>query len=77
MDTIKTINPVEIGFGILGTAALFYVIYYFRHNIVVSKTFQNDIQNKIDDLTIKYSDLQSALSRETTSKDKTLNQGFI
>jgi hypothetical protein len=59
---MKNLNWVEIGFGILGTTALFYTIYYFRYNINMNKAFKVDIQNKIDDLTIRVSDLSSAVN---------------
>jgi hypothetical protein len=59
---LKGLNWVEIGFGILGTTALFYTIYYFKYNINMNKSFKVDMQNKIDDLTIRVSDLSSAVN---------------
>jgi hypothetical protein len=71
---MKNLNWVEIGFGILGTTALFYTIYYFKYNINMNKSFKVDMQNKIDDLTIKVSDLSSAVNgKELLSQPQ---QGF-
>jgi hypothetical protein len=71
---LKGLNWVEIGFGILGTTALFYTIYYFKYNINMNKSFKVDMQNKIDDLTIKVSDLSSAVNgKELLSQPQ---QGF-
>lgn len=59
MGTLKSFNWIEIGFGILGTAALLAIIQYYRYSINQQKAFQVEMQNKIDDLEIKYSDLKS------------------
>jgi hypothetical protein len=69
-------NPVQLGFGILTTAALFYAIYYFQYNIRFSKTFVKNVENKIDDLDMKYADLLSKLNSkpaETMQDDLNLN----
>jgi hypothetical protein len=76
MDSIKEVlnnmNWTEVLFGVLGTAALFYTIYYYRYNLTMNKSFKTEIQNKIDDLTIKIADIQSA-----TERDVIINQsGF-
>jgi hypothetical protein len=63
-DFFRNINLLEIGFGILGSAALYYTIYYYRYDINKNKGFKSEVENKIDDLDIKISDLQSALQRE-------------
>jgi len=63
-DVLKRLNPLEIGFGILGAAALYYTIYYFKYNMTMSKTFRTDIENKVDELTMKVSDVQSAVERD-------------
>ena len=71
---MKNLNWLEIGFGILGTTALFYTIYYFKYNINMNKSFKVEMQNKIDDLTIKVSDLSSAVNgKEVLSQSQ---QGF-
>jgi hypothetical protein len=59
MGTLKSFNWIEIGFGILGTAALLALIQYYRYGLNQQKAFQTEMQNKIDDLEIKYSDLKS------------------
>jgi hypothetical protein len=59
MGTLKSFNWIEIGFGILGTAALLAIIQYYRYSLNQQKAFQLEVQNKIDDLEIKYSDLKS------------------
>ena len=55
-------NPVQLAFGVLTTAALFYAIYYFQYNIRFSKTFVKNVENKIDDLDMKYADVLSKLN---------------
>ncbi|MBM3201306.1 MAG: hypothetical protein FJZ56_02735 [Chlamydiae bacterium] len=73
-DILKRINVVELGFGVLGAAALYYTIYYYRYNLTISKTFRNEIENKVDDLSIKVTDVQSAVERDKT---KETTQGFF
>lgn len=63
METLKQLNWVEIGFGILGTAALFYTVYYYRYNINNSRKVNMEMQNKIDDLTMKLSDVEKQLEQ--------------
>lgn len=62
-DIFKRGNMIELGFGILGAAALYFTIYYYRYSMTVSKGISADLQNKLDDLEIKVGDLQSALDR--------------
>jgi hypothetical protein len=63
-EVFQSINWNEVLFGILGTAALYYTIYYYRYNITAGKALNTEIQNKIDDLSIKIADLQSANQRD-------------
>ena len=63
-ETIQNLNPTEIIFGILGAAALFSVIYYYRYYNKMNKTFKNEIENKIDDINIKIGDIQSVIERD-------------
>ena len=44
---LKNMNWVEVGFGVLGTAALFYTIYYYRYSTWKGKTIH------LEDLVIK------------------------
>ena len=72
-------NPMQLGFGILTTAALLYAIYYFQYNIRFSKTFVKSVENKIDELDMKYADVVSKLNRQetTTPQQDILPQAFI
>jgi hypothetical protein len=63
-DIFKRMNMVEIGFGILGATALYFTIYYYRYHMTMSKSLAVDLQNKVDDLEIKVSDMQSAMDRD-------------
>jgi hypothetical protein len=63
-EVFQSINWNEVLFGILGTAALYYTIYYYRYNITAGKAINTEMQNKIDDLSIKIADLQSANQRD-------------
>jgi hypothetical protein len=63
-DAFQSLNWNEVIFGVLGTAALYYTIYYYRYNITTGKALNTEIQNKIDDLSIKVADLQSATQRD-------------
>lgn len=71
-DAMRTMNWTEVIFGVLGSAALFYTIYYYKYNLTMNKTFKNEVQNKIDDLTIKIADIQSASQRDVVPTQ----QGF-
>ena len=62
LQTMKNLNWVEIGFGVLGAAALYYAIYYYKYSIKTSKAFQSEFQNKIDDINIKIADVSSTIS---------------
>ena len=63
-DIFKRMNMIEVGFGILGATALYFTIYYYRYHMTMSKSLAVDLQNKVDDLEIKVSDLQSAMDRD-------------
>lgn len=75
-DAMRTMNWTEVIFGILGSAALFYTIYYYKYNLTMNKTFKNEMQNKIDDLTIKIADIQSASSRDVVETQQSFD-GFF
>lgn len=66
-------NPVQLGFGILVSAALFYTIYYMRYKLEFNKVFVANVENKIDELDIKYADILSKLN-ESSSKETTPQQ---
>ena len=76
MDTIKGLNPVEIFFGILGTAALFYAIYYYKNQ--KSNQLRIDaIQSKLDELVISQSDLSGKIELLNASSQEQSSGGFI
>jgi hypothetical protein len=62
-DIFKSFSLIELGLGILGTAALYYVIYYYRYNIGDNKIFKVDVENKLDEIEIKLTDLSSSLQQ--------------
>ena len=69
----KTIsNPAPLIFGILGSAALYYAIYYFKYNNQMNKVFVKTVENKIDDLDMKYSDLVSKVNQLEASQNSDL-----
>lgn len=68
MEIMKGLNWTEILFGVLGTATLYYTIYYFRHNMSMSKSFQTDVENKVDELTMRVSDLSSVINAQSENK---------
>jgi len=70
-------NPVQLGMSILTTAALLYAIYYFQYNMRFSKTFVKSVENKIDELDMKYADVVSKLNRQETPQQDILPQAFI
>lgn len=64
VSILKNMNWIEVGFGVLGAAALYYAIYYYRYNINAQKSFQSEMQNKIDDLNIKIADVNSVIKNQ-------------
>jgi hypothetical protein len=61
---LRSLNWIEIGFGILGATALYYAIYYYRYNINQSKAFALSVQNRLDELDIKLADVNSVFLNE-------------
>jgi len=68
-DTFANINLVEIIFGILGSATLLSMIRYYNYTTKMGKAVNIEMQNKIDDLSIKVADLQSATQRDDLVKN--------
>jgi hypothetical protein len=64
VSILKNMNWIEVGFGVLGAAALYYAIYYYRYNINTQKSFQSEMQNKIDELNIKIADVNSVITNQ-------------
>ena len=49
-DFFKSLNVLEIGFSILGVAALFYTIHYYRFKLKEDKMINNELQRQIDEI---------------------------
>lgn len=75
-DVFTNMNWIEVGFGILGAASLFYVINYFRYRNRMGKVFENSIQNKMDDLNIKMADVNSYVDAKKLSSPSNPNDAF-
>jgi len=58
MGIIKSLNWLEVTFGILGAAALYYTIYYYKYNMTNGDKTRNEMQNRIDALEIKLAELK-------------------
>ena len=54
----SSLNWMEVGFSILGVAALTYVIYYYRFKMKQDKMVNNELQRQIDELKMN---LQSSM----------------
>lgn len=63
-EVFQSLNLVEVGFGILGCAALYSVIYYYRYMVGQHKSQYNSLANQIDEMNMKLSDMDSAMSRD-------------
>ena len=46
----KSLNWLEVAFGILGVASLTYVIFYYRFKLKQDKLINNDLQRQIDEV---------------------------
>jgi hypothetical protein len=55
---------MEIGFSILGVAALTYVVYYYRFKLKQDKMINNELQRQIDELKMN---LQSSMKEKYKS----------
>ena len=69
-DILKDMNWIEVGFGILGTATLYYAIYYYRYNINQNKFLIEKLQNQIDDSNMKIADMESALIEKESQQQQ-------
>jgi len=58
MGTLKSLNWLEITFGIAGAIALYYTIYYYRYNMTNGDKTRSEMQNRIDALEIKLAELE-------------------
>lgn len=66
MGIIKSFNWIEVTFGIIGAAALYYTIYYYKYNMTSSDKTRNEMQNRIDALEIKLADLEQKEENKNT-----------
>jgi hypothetical protein len=76
MDTLKSLNWTEVVIGALAVGALFSVIYYYRYNLKFKKSFANELQNKVDEITMKVSDISSALDKDKVNATQSFD-GFF
>ena len=74
MDTIKSLNPTEIFFGILGSAVLFYMIYYYK-NEKANQLKTAAIQAKLDELVISQADLSGKIELLNANHQQQQNTG--
>jgi hypothetical protein len=61
---VNSLNWMEIGFSILGVAALTYVVYYYRFKLKQDKMINNELQRQIDELKMN---LQSSMKEKYKS----------
>jgi hypothetical protein len=64
---MKSFNWIEITFGVLGAAALYYTIYYYRYNMTNGDKARNEMQNRIDALEIKLAELKEEEENKNTA----------
>jgi hypothetical protein len=67
MGIIKSLNWIEITFGVLGAAALYYTIYYYKYNLTNGDKARNEMQNRIDALEIKLAELKEEEENKNTA----------
>ena len=67
MGIIKSLNWIEITFGVLGAAALYYTIYYYKYNMTNGDKLRNEMQNRIDALEIKLAELKQEENKDTAT----------
>ena len=66
MGIIKSLNWIEVTFGIIGAAALYYTIYYYKYNMTNGDKTRNEMQNRIDALEIKLAELKEEEENKNT-----------
>lgn len=66
MGIIKSLNWIEVTFGVLGAAALYYTIYYYKYNMTNGDKTRNEMQNRIDALEIKLAELKTEEENKNT-----------
>ena len=68
MGIIKSFNWIEVTFGIIGAAALYYTIYYYKYNMTNGDKTRNEMQNRIDALEIKLAELKQEENNNNTAQ---------
>lgn len=51
-DFLKSVNPIEVGFMVLGAAALMFIIHYYRQKAILEKNQVPEFQRQLDELTM-------------------------
>lgn len=60
METVKGLNWLEVGAGMLGAVTMYFAIFYFRNKVFIDRAIFNEQNNKIDVLTNRLTDLEAA-----------------
>ncbi len=59
----KQVGWVEVGFTILGTAALLFLIRYYRYRLYAEKESAKKMQSEMDDLTAKVAKIETRMKQ--------------
>ena len=77
LDTLKNLNWIEIGVGILGVWGLAAFIGHYTVNKKILQPSITEMQNKIDKITIELSDVKTALESKIAQQSAATTQGFV
>ena len=69
-DFFRGVNWVDVGILMLGTAALYYTIYYYRIKIKAQKRELADMGNKVDMMEAKVSAIQKQQQEQNQSRTR-------
>jgi hypothetical protein len=72
-NVFENINWVDMGLLILGTASLYYTIYYYRTKINMTKKELPEIANRVDEVESKVAFIGDQIK---TKKTRTRRNGF-
>lgn len=70
-DFFRGVNWVDVGILMLGTAALYYTIYYYRIKIKAQKRELADMGNKVDMMEAKVSAIQKQQQEQNENQSRT------
>ena len=73
----RNLDLIQVGFGVLASATLYYALYYYRYNVNQSKAFALNIQNRLDELDIKLADVNSVFQNEQQQQQQSGNDIFM